>query len=1018
MIAKTMIARAAAITSISCLFIWPTVAAAVDSKPLTIKRFTMQTTTASRLIKYPGSPEGYLALENVPYEFTQAGGHPWGLTTTYEFSTEEVEQERGVYATVPTQDPKDIVTTLPPGLLGNPNPEVFPRCPLTEALAGAGVRCPTDTQIGVVRLRFFGGAKESLAPIVNVTPEKGQSAEFALETSANLTYLLTAHVVRSDGAYRLTVVSNEIPLSELDEAELTFWGVPADPSHDPLRGISCSAIAGVGAAKGLTCTGGNKASSLPNFPFLTWPADCSAGPLDAIGRVDSWEEPGRVREGRYTGYREATVELPAVTGCNRLVFEPALEIKPDNLLADAPVGVGVTVKVPLVESPDAAAVPQVRNTVLTFPEGVSISPGIVDGIQACDESGPEGINFEGPESEEMALNGELQLAAGHCPAASTIGEAEAETPLLPDPVKGHVYLARPRCGGNGEAVCTPHDAADGDLYQLYLELGGTGDLSDAGVNLKVRMRVQANLATGQLTTITDETPQLPFSELRIRLNGGPRAGLDNPATCGPALTSADFTPWSAPGVTPQGLSMPGTPDSTPSAAFDVTGCLGLPPPFAPGFIAGTVTPNAGKFSSFTMDLARKDREQYLKGIQIYTPPGLTGLLASVPLCEEAQANAGTCPDGSKIGTTRVASGAGSHPFEIDGDVYLTTSYHGAPFGLSIATHALVGPFNLGNVVVRARVEVDPRTAALIVTTDETGPHALPQIIFGVPVRLQRVTVNIDRPHFMINPTNCTSHQVAASISGDQDAVSNISSPFAVGSCATMIFKPTFKVLTSAHTSRRKGANLDAKVSYPRDALGRYSNIARFKVSLPRQLPSRLTTLQHACSAETFEADPARCPRASIVGIARASTPLLPVGLVGPAYFVSHGGEAFPDLVVVLEGDGVRVDLIGTTFISKAGITSSTFKALPDVPVHTFELYLPEGRYSALAANGNLCKVASKLKMPTEMVGQNGAIIKQLTTITVSGCPSRPSGQAWHKRMRTSHIGRRSVRRAFGKGGEH
>jgi hypothetical protein len=534
--------------------------------------------------------------------------------------------------------------------------------------------------------------------------------------------------------------------------------------------------------------------------------------------------------------------------------------------------------------------------------------------------------------------------------------------------------------------CTAQDAADGNLYQLYLELGGAGALGDAGVNLKVRMKVEANPATGQLTTLVDETPQFPFSELRIRLNGGPRAGLDNPAVCGPAVTTTDFTPWSEPGTTPapESLSMPGTPDATPFSLFDVLGCSS-PVPFNPGFVAGTVTPNAGRFSSFTMNLSRQDREQYVKGIQLHTPPGLLGMLASVPLCGEAQANAGACPESSKIGTTRVASGAGSHPFEISGNVYLTTSYRGAPFGLSIVTNAVAGPFNLGLVVVRARIDVDPETSELTVTTDETGPYAVPQLLFGVPLRLQRVTVDIDRPNFMFNPTSCDAQRIAASISGSQDSVANLASPFAVGGCRSLAFKPGFKVSTSGHTSRRNGASLDVKLSYPKDALGNDANIARVKVSLPKQLPSRLTTLQQACVARTFAENPARCPAGSIVGIAKTTTPLLPVQLSGPVYFVSHGGEAFPSLIVVLQGDGVRVDLTGATFINKAGITSSTFKTVPDVPVNSFELYLPEGRYSALAANGNLCRSQSKLKMPTEFVAQNGAVLEQTTKIAVSGC---------------------------------
>jgi hypothetical protein len=943
-----------------------------------IAKFTLEPTERTEEKTVGGGYE----FTNVPYSrpFTQAGGHPWGLTTTVEFKTEEVTTPEGSVAPAPTRDPKDVVTDLPPGLLGDPM--AAPRCSLTF-VTSSSEQCPADTQVGVYLIHEEGG-HELLAPIVNVTPEAGQSAEFALENTVKIdTPLLTAHLVHTAQGYGFTVVSDTIPILAIQGAELTFWGVPADPSHDPMRGRICRQS---GPSSPLLCEGGNVKAGITPVPFLTMPTDCSAGPETAVIRADSWQEPGSLHEGVYSGYTEAKTVLPGVTGCDLLSFGPSLEIRPETLTADEPVGLNLGLQVPLSETPEANATPQLRDTTVTLPEGMSVSPGIVDGIQACNEFGPEGINITGPESEEAGLSGELQLAPGHCPDASTVGTAEAITPFLPIPVEGHLYLARPACGGAGQPACSEEDVRDGTLYRLYLELGGTGELARTGIHFKVPLETHVNPATGQLTTTTLDTPQAPFSELRIHLNGGPRAPIDNPAVCGPALTTADFTPWSTPGITPAGLSMPGTPDATSSSYFNVEGCAS-PPGLNPAFTAGTVLSQAGAYTPFTLNLSRSDREQYVKGLQVQTPPGLLGVLASVPLCGEPQADAGTCTEASKIGTTRVASGAGSHPFEIEGDVYLTGPYGGSPFGLSIVTHVVAGPFNLGLVVVRARIDVNPQTSALTITTDESGPYAIPQIVFGVPLRLKRVTVDIDREKFMFNPTNCTGQQITARVSGAEGAVREVSSPFAPGGCKSLAFKPAFTVSTSAHTSRTDGASLDAKLSYPVNSLGVDANIASAKVDLPKQLPSRLSTLQKACPAATFQANPAACPAASIVGVVRATTPLLPVGLSGPVYFVSHGGEAFPSLIVVLQGDNVRVDLTGTTFISKAGITSSTFKTVPDVPVGTFELYLPEGKNSALAANGVLCKEQSKLKMPTEFVAQNGAVVKQTTKITVTGCPN-------------------------------
>ncbi len=1018
--------RAMLILGVLVSAVAPASAWAAEGEPLRITKFSMQTTKATVESLVPNGRRGSLESEftNEPYvpEFTQAGGHPWGLTTKIDFATQS--EFHGLKGEYPTRALKDIVVGLPPGLLGNPL--AVPRCSAVDAVSlGA---CPAASQIGVYRLKWLGGdGHEFIGPIVDVVPERGQSAEFVFENEFHISFILTAHLVRIPAAggkpasYGFTVSSDGIPSVNLYSVETTFWGVPSDPSHDAMRGLFCGRVQ---EGLNLVCTqrqNGRESeeSGAPPVPFLTMATDCAAGPQTATVRADSWEEPGSVREGRYEGFAEEPVVMPGVTGCNVLAFEPSIVSRPDTLLADEPVGMDVRVGVPLNEDPESRATPQLRNAVVTLPEGVSVSPGVVDGIEACNEFGPEGIDMTGPESETVNVAGELALASGHCPDASAVGTAEAVTPLLPEPVRGHVYLARPGCGGAAQSPCTEQDVRDGNLYKLYLELGGEGELSYSGVHIKVEGRTEVNPATGQLTTIFEENPQAPFTELKVHLNGGPRAPLANPAVCGPAVTTADFTPWSAPGVTPEGLFEAGTPDATPSSFFYVGGpkeeydCP-HPTPFAPGFVAGMVTPQAGQYSAFTLNLSREDREQYVKGIQVHTPPGLLGMLSSVPLCGEPQADQGTCPESAKIGTTRVATGAGSHPFEIEGGVYLTGPYDGSPFGLSIVVHVIAGPFNLGDVVVRARIAVDPENSTLTITTDETGPYAIPQIVFGVPVRLKRITVDIDRSDFMFNPTNCAAHNITAKIAGSQEATSTVSSPFAVGGCKSLEFKPSFVVSTSAHTSRTDGASLDAKVSYPAGSVGDEANIASVKVELPKQLPARLTTLQKACTAQTFEANPADCPAASVVGIVKASTPLLPVGLSGPVYFVSHGGEAFPSLIMVLQGDGVRVDLTGSTFISKAGITSSTFKTVPDVPVNSFELYLPEGPYSALGANRNLCastsigavkrKLAERvhghivhrtittsttkptsLLMPSEFVAQNGTVLKRNTTIAVTGC---------------------------------
>jgi uncharacterized repeat protein (TIGR01451 family) len=564
--------------------------------------------------------------------------------------------------------------------------------------------------------------------------------------------------------------------------------------------------------------------------------------------------------------------------------------------------------------------------------------------------------------------------------ASVVGRPATVPPLIEPPLKGRVYVAEPEC-----SPCSATDVAEGKLVGLYLEAAGEG------VRVKLPGHISVNPSNGQLTAHFGENPQLPFEELQLNFKNGPRAPLAVPQTCGTYTTTTDLQPWSAPDPL----------DATPTSSFnaDWDGHGGACPaslPFSPTFVAGTSSPAADGHSNFTATFERPRREheseerseQDFAGIQVHTPPGLLGKLTGVPLCGEPQAAQGTCGAASQIGTTTIATGPGAHPLHLQGQVYLTTGYKGAPFGMSIVVPAEAGPFRLagttgrGTVVVRAAITIDPETAALTITADP-----LPQIVDGVILRLQEANVEINRPDFIVNATNCTQQSITATITGAQGAKQELSDPYAASGCANLSFNPSFAVSTQAKTSKSRGASLTVNVASP-TAVGE-ANIKMVKVELPKQLPSRLTTLQKACLAATFESNPAACPSASVVGVVKALTPILPVPLEGPVYFVSHGGEAFPSLIVVLQGDGVRINLVGSTFISPGGITSSTFKTVPDAPVTSFELTLPEGPYSALAANGNLC--ASKLAMPTTMEGQNGKVIKQSSKITITGCPkTRPA----------------------------
>ena len=588
-------------------------------------------------------------------------------------------------------------------------------------------------------------------------------------------------------------------------------------------------------------------------------------------------------------------------------------------------------------------------------------------------------------------------------------------PVLPGaPLQGQLFVGQPEC-----SPCTNQDAEDGKLFRLFLQIQDPRD----GLIVKLHGINKADPLTGQLESEFLDQPQTPFELLKLKLKSGPRAPVANAQGCGPAVTVADVTPWSAPGL--GGLTgkeaIPGTPDATLSSQYtvDANGAGGACPsawPFKPSFNAGTTGPaatTAGAFTQFALTFAREDREQDLSGLEVHLPLGLVGKIAAIKQCGEAEiqaaeADQGECPAESQIGKATAGAGPGPHPFfpEKEGKVYLTGPYKGGPFGLAVVTPAVAGPFNLGNIVVRAAIMIDPNTAAVTTISDP-----LPQFRDGVQLRLRKAYVEVNNPNFMINPTNCNAQQVSATITSAQGASAQVSSPFGIGGCASLPFHPEFTAEVGGHGSKPNGTTFIVKVKATRGE----ANIRKTFLQLPIALPSRLTTIQKACLAATFEANPATCGEGSNIGFAVAHTPLLKNPLVGPAYLVSHGNAAFPDVEFVLQGEGITLILDGKTDIKK-GITYSRFETVPDAPVSTFETVLPAGPHSALTTNVpesenfSLCK-QPPLLMPTEITGQNGAVLRQTTHITLLGCAPtvkiakvRVSGNAVVVTVTTSAMG--------------
>jgi hypothetical protein len=969
---------------------------------------------------------------------TQAGSHPFQQTTTVLLNQRVNEQNGGIE---PAAIPRDFHFNWPAGLVGNPS--AIPQCQLKD-FQNQG-KCPPQTAVGVTNalVTINGkinaeGAPQLLritVPLFNLAPSPGEPARLGFFPDEPV-YIDPS--VRSGHDYGITVnVENTSQLVGLRTSEVTVWGVPGDPIHDGVRGLECLSA----ELREASCQPTHFESPTA---FLSLPTSCT-GPQVSTVTGDSWLESLPTDQQAQL----ASFPMPALDGCDALPFNPSIVVIPDGHEASRPMGLNVDVHVPQEESlnPKGLSVADPKSIAVTLPEGVTVNPSSGDGLQACSESL---VGFEGRqelnrgsepgvriptfkpflpgsiaaktavESGEAPM-GEAALEPGvnFCADASKIGEVRIKTPLLPptQPLKGSVYLA------------TQNQNPFGSLIALYLIA------EDPVSGTLVRIAGQTHLsATGQLETSFENSPQAPFEDAEIHFFGGERAPLTSPAHCGAYTTTASLTPWTGGGPV------------AASSTFNITSgpggspCPGATLPFSPSLTGGTTNINAGSFSPLVTTIGRDDGQQNLQQVTLHMPAGLEGLLSNVKLCPEAQANEGTCGPESLIGETTVSAGVGNSPVTVKGGrVYLTEKYAGAPFGLSIVNPVKAGPFDLEHdtsnpaqnpacdcVVVRAKIEVNPHTAELTVTTDESGQHAIPHLIDGIPVQIKAVNVTINRPGFTFNPTNCNPMKIEGSIASDEGASSHVSVPFQATNCKNLNFTPQFQVSTSGKTSKARGASLTAKVSEPAGSLGTQANLARVKVELPKQLPSRLTTLQRACTNAQFEANPAACPPESKVGYAVVHTPLLPVPLTGPAIFVSHGGEAFPSLIIVLQGYGVTVDLVGTTFISKAGITSTTFKTVPDTPFNTFELTLPEGTFSALGTNKNLCAlvktvttktrvrgrvhgktktvarkttkhVAEGLIMPTEFVAQNGAAIHQNTPVTVTGCRKARKAKAGTKK---------------------
>jgi hypothetical protein len=878
----------------------------------------------------------------------QAGEHPNIFSTYLEFNNEFNTAGEVVIRSVA---PVDVVETiLPVGLTAAA--QAAATCPSYKIFETDGANCPAGSEVGTIAFSDeqvggyeFSTSGSETSALYNRKPEGWYAAEFSF-TFLEHQGTIYGSLVHTPAGYALRGTVEGIPtIAGFKGALVTFFGDPGVQDHQGTRAV----------------------------PFFTNPVSCGVEGHGLLS-MTSWSLPGSPPAVLAAGF-------PAMSGCERLHFEPALSVAPETTVRDTPSGFTVGLRVPQNEEPSGLASADLKDAVIRFPAGVSLSPSAANGLEACPD-GPTGFGLY--EEEERGERGQKHLTPGHCPGSSVLGRVKVVTPLLAAPLEGHLFLGGPLCGGGGQPACTEASATNGELFRVFLEVEGVGQV------LKLEGHASVDPVSGQVSVVFENTPEFPFSELTVTTNGGPLASLATPQGCGNFSATSDLTPWS----TPQ------TADAFPeAAAFTISGCPGAIP-FAPAFSAGMANTVAGAHSPFVLSFSRRDGEQDLGDIEQTLPPGLLASIAGVTQCGEAQANAGSCPASSEIGTVSVGAGAGIDPYYVRGKIYLTGPYDGGPFGIAVAVPAVAGPFNLGMVVVRGSIRINPNTAQATVVS-----NPFPSILDGIQLRVKSVSVAL-KESFTFNPTNCARSAVTGKITSTQGVSAAVSSPFAVGGCRGLAFKPSLTIGTQARTSRARGASLTVRVV---PGAGQ-ANVAKVVLQLPKQLPSRLSTLQKACTLAQFDTDPAGCPAASDIGTAKATSPILNSPLEGPAYLVSHGGAAFPDVVFVLQGEGVTIDLDGRTQI-KNGVTYSRFETVPDAPISSFETVLPEGPDSVLAtripekARGSLCGL--KLTSPTTITGQNGAVLEQTTKLTVTGCPKakKKSARRVEKASKSNRRGR-------------
>lgn len=854
----------------------------------------------------------------------QAGDHP-DLRTRFTFASTQGPSDP---SPLPTQPLRDVRVDLPPGLIGNPT--AYPTCTAADLIGrqnGTYPSCPVDSQIGLASIQTTSSAAPDIVPIYNMVPPDNLPALFGMN-DLGVTIRIEPNVRASDyGITALTPkVSQGLPIYGVD---VTLWGVPQDPSHDPER-----------FSYDPRSPPANLPSTAPRRPFLSNPTSCSETSQSATLSSDFWSAPGAFESTSLDSDIDGTPFR--FRGCSQLPFSPSADVSPLSTVADSPTGLNVDVTVPQNDSADSLATAQVRQIKVTLPDGFSVSPSSAAGLGAC---APDQIQL-GTDTDPT------------CPNSSKIGTVDIDTPLLADPLRGDVILAK------------QDDNPFKSMIALYIVARGPGFV------LKLPGRVDLDPKTGRVTTTFDNTPQLPFSHLRVQLRGGSQAPLATPTSCGTYQTQTDITSWAS-----------DDPVHLQSAMKIDQGCDSRI--FAPSFAAGTTNPAAGASSAFTFTLTRSDRTQYLSGISTTLPPGLLAQIATAPQCPDANATEGTCAPGTEIGSVAVQSGPGAQPLALTGHVYLTGPYKGAPYGLSIVvpTAGQAGPFDLGLVVVRAGISVDRTDAHVTVVSDP-----IPSIIKGIPLRVRQVSLSINRPGFMFNPTSCSPADIRGDFLSLEGTAQSQQVRFQPVGCGDLDVEQNLAIrFTGKATTDHQHPGIAASVTAPNGT----ANLKKVVVKLPLSVALDPDNAEALCT--TAQRAALSCPKNTIVGSATVKS-ILPDPLKGPVYFVkgerrSPSGRiisTLPKLWIPLSADGVTIDVNASSDVDDLKRLVTTFDALPDAPFSRFDLLINGGRHGIITVSGRPGTCERDKSVDYQFTGQNGKVIEGDSRAIVEGCRPKVS----------------------------